>query len=189
VSACWKRTGVVVQRSACMPATHVSSLPSTSPLRLNGGAVLQGMEAGFTAGIVNQMGVTTTAALVQRFEGPLTGSLVQVRRVHVCVGGGSKEAVSWGSGCLPCLSSQVTRSTDTEAFMHATAAAPAACLCSTLDQVCVRALVCLSLHELSTQTLCRRCLVSCAARPDGQHRALPWQRPDRCVLQLTVLQG
>jgi hypothetical protein len=36
-------------------------------------AVLQGMGAGFTAGIVQQLGVTPTAALVARFGGPLTG--------------------------------------------------------------------------------------------------------------------
>jgi hypothetical protein len=34
---------------------------------------LQGMGAGFTAGIVQQLGVTPTAALVARFGGNLTG--------------------------------------------------------------------------------------------------------------------
>jgi hypothetical protein len=35
------------------------------------------MGPAFTAGIVQQLGVTATAALVGRFEGPLTGDLVQ----------------------------------------------------------------------------------------------------------------
>jgi hypothetical protein len=38
---------------------------------------MQGMGPAFTAGIVQQLGVTATAALVARFEGPLTGDLVQ----------------------------------------------------------------------------------------------------------------
>jgi hypothetical protein len=37
----------------------------------------QGMGPAFTAAIVRQLGVTGTAALVGRFEGPLTGDLVQ----------------------------------------------------------------------------------------------------------------
>jgi hypothetical protein len=35
------------------------------------------MGPAFTAGIVQQLGVTATAALVARFERPLTGDLVQ----------------------------------------------------------------------------------------------------------------
>lgn len=38
---------------------------------------LQGMGPALTAGIVQQLGVTATAALVTRFEGSLTGDLVQ----------------------------------------------------------------------------------------------------------------
>lgn len=38
---------------------------------------LQGMGPAFTADIVQQLGVTATAALVGRFEGRLTGDLVQ----------------------------------------------------------------------------------------------------------------
>jgi len=34
----------------------------------------QGMGPAFTAGIVQSLGVTSTAALVGRFEGPLTGA-------------------------------------------------------------------------------------------------------------------
>lgn len=49
------------------------------------------MGPAFTAGIVQQLGVTATAALVGRFEGRLTGDLVQ----HFGPGGVRTEFSWW----------------------------------------------------------------------------------------------